>query len=244
MNAQGLALTLRPRTLAEAADLGLRLVQANAATVWRIYTPVWLVVVVLSFSLIGVADWLPGLLIFWLKPWLDRSLLFVFSRAAFAEPTRWADLWRAQRRVWWSQGAHTLLWQRLSPWRSYTQPIAQLEGASGAELHTRSGQILQGRRSAAAWIQISYVHAEWLLSIGLVVALAQVLPDAFKRAHTLVELAEGVRQLGLLTSLCYPLVVLLLEPYFVAAGFAAYLNRRVELEAWDVEQEFRRAYAA
>jgi len=29
----------------------------------------------------------------------------------------------------------------------------------------------------------------------------------------------------------------------VAAGFAMYLNRRVELEAWDIEQELRRACA-
>jgi hypothetical protein len=33
-----------------------------------------------------------------------------------------------------------------------------------------------------------------------------------------------------------------LEPFYVAAGFAMYLNRRVELEAWDIEQEFRRGF--
>jgi hypothetical protein len=38
--------------------------------------------------------------------------------------------------------------------------------------------------------------------------------------------------------------VLVLEPFYVAAGFAMYLNRRVELEAWDIEQEFRLAFAA
>ena len=44
-------------------------------------------------------------------------------------------------------------------------------------------------------------------------------------------------------SLGYGLVVLALEPFYVAAGFAMYLNRRVELEAWDIEQEFRHAFA-
>lgn len=39
------------------------------------------------------------------------------------------------------------------------------------------------------------------------------------------------------------LVATFLEPFFVAAGFSMYLNRRVELEAWDVEQELRRAFA-
>jgi hypothetical protein len=37
-------------------------------------------------------------------------------------------------------------------------------------------------------------------------------------------------------------VVLFLEPFYVAGGFALYLNRRAELEAWDIEQEFRRAF--
>ncbi len=41
----------------------------------------------------------------------------------------------------------------------------------------------------------------------------------------------------------YSLAVLLIEPFYVAAGFAMYLNRRAELEAWDIEQEFKRAFA-
>ena len=40
----------------------------------------------------------------------------------------------------------------------------------------------------------------------------------------------------------YALVILFLEPFYVGAGFAMYLNRRAELEAWDIEQEFRRAF--
>jgi len=31
----------------------------------------------------------------------------------------------------------------------------------------------------------------------------------------------------------------LIEPYFVAAGFSLYINRRSELEGWDVEVAFR-----
>jgi hypothetical protein len=36
--------------------------------------------------------------------------------------------------------------------------------------------------------------------------------------------------------------VIFVEPFYVAAGFAMYLNRRVELEAWDVEQDLRHAF--
>ena len=45
-------------------------------------------------------------------------------------------------------------------------------------------------------------------------------------------------------AIAYAIVIAFLEPFYVAAGFAMYLNRRAELEAWDVEQELRRAFAA
>ena len=42
--------------------------------------------------------------------------------------------------------------------------------------------------------------------------------------------------------IAYMLAVLFVEPFYVAAGFGMYLNRRAELEAWDIEQEFRRVF--
>ena len=54
---------------------------------------------------------------------------------------------------------------------------------------------------------------------------------------------EAGQQIVFWYSAAYALVVMFLEPFYVAAGFALYLNRRVELEAWDVEQELRRAFA-
>jgi len=45
-------------------------------------------------------------------------------------------------------------------------------------------------------------------------------------------------------TLTYAAAVGFVEPFFVAAGFALYLSRRAELEAWDIEQEFRRAFAS
>ena len=76
------------------------------------------------------ASWLPGVVIWWLKPWLDQSILFVLSRAAFGQTTTPGDLWRARRQVWWRQLLFTLTVRRLSPWRSLTQPVYRLEGLS------------------------------------------------------------------------------------------------------------------
>jgi len=55
---------------------------------------------------------------------------------------------------------------------------------------------------------------------------------------------ESLRVVSLLVSIGYVITVLFLEPFYVAAGFGMYLNRRAELEAWDIEQEFRRAFAS
>jgi len=48
---------------------------------------------------------------------------------------------------------------------------------------------------------------------------------------------------GLGIDIAYAVAVAFLEPFYVAAGFGMYINRRVELEAWDIEQEFRRAFS-
>ena len=108
MQVDAIALHLRPRTMSEAADLGTRLVQANARSVWASFGPVVAVVALVALATLGIASWLPTLIVFWLKPWLDRTLLFVLSRAAFGQATRFADVWAAQREVWWAQWPITL----------------------------------------------------------------------------------------------------------------------------------------
>ena len=126
-----LAVRLRPRTPTEAADLGVRLCQSAARSVYRCYLIVALPVVALCRWLrFELASWLPSLVMWCAKPWLDRTILFVLSRAAFGQQTAPADVWRAQRHVWWSQLLFTLTVRRLSPWRSLTQPVYQLEGLS------------------------------------------------------------------------------------------------------------------
>ena len=52
------------------------------------------------------------------------------------------------------------------------------------------------------------------------------------------------REIQFVFALAYAVSVAVVEPFYVAAGFGLYLNRRVELEAWDLEQEFRRARPA
>lgn len=243
MQLDALAIALRPRPMGEAADLGVALVQTHARALWRCYTPVWAGVLLLALATIEIAPWLPGLLIFWLKPWLDRTLLFVLSRAVFGETTLWADLWRARRSVFAGQWLATLSLARLSPWRAFTQPIGQLEGLRGKACRRRRAQLLASQRGSVAGLQFAYANLELVLILSVIALVAWFTPATgfgqVWRWLTDDSLLLGQASLALL----YAGVVLALEPFYVAGGLAQYLNRRVELEAWDVEQALRHAFA-
>lgn len=242
MRVDAIAVELRPRPMGEAADLGVRLVQANARSVWGTCAPVFLAVFVLALSAAEFASWLPSLIIFWCKPWLDRSVLFVLSRAAFGQSTRFADLWQAQRSVWWSQLAATLTLRRLSPWRAFTLPIYLLEGQRGKASRQRRTQLLRGQRGMAGGMHFVLANVEGILVLS-VLALAVFFAPMEARSGVLEWMFRGGSlAASVVMASVYASVVLVLEPFYVAAGFAMYLNRRVQLEAWDIEQEFRRAF--
>ena len=244
MRVESLALHLRPRSMSEAADLGIRLVQANAASVWGTFAPVWALVALVALASGAIAHWLPMLLLFWLKPWLDRTLLFVLSRAVFGTPTRLVDVWAAQRQVWWGGLWSSLTARRLSPWRSYVQPALQLEGQRGAAWRARRKQMLRGKHGAALGMHLVFAHLEVLLLFGVAMLAVLFAPgDDRLSVWGMVFQSEGALA-AMASNAVYAGIVLLLEPFYVGTGFAMYLNRRVELEAWDVEQEFRLAFAA
>ena len=242
MQIDALALRLRPRTPYEAADLGTRLCQSAARDVYKCYLVVAIPLFILCLCTVEIAYWLPMLTVYWFKPWLDRTILYVLSRAAFGQRTTLSDLWNAQRHVWWNQLFITLTWRLLSPWRSFTQPVYQLEGLRLGQFRKRILQIRRRHSAPAAFMTFVYKLCE----ISLTSAVASLIywfaprgqaPDLFEMLSS-----QGEPLHALVFAGATAIVVLFLEPFYVASGFAMYLTRRAELEAWDIEQEFRRAF--
>jgi hypothetical protein len=239
----GLAVRLRPRPPLEAVDLGVRLCQSAAGSIYRSYALVALPVAALALATSEIAGWLPPLVLWCAKPWLDRTILFALSRAAFGQRTTPSDVWKAQRQVWWSQLLFTWTVRRLSLWRSLTQPVYQLEGLSIRNAGVRVRQMRHGTMGTAVMLTNAFSLSETALTIALLSLLYWLAP-AGRAAGTLEGLVSGPPgMLSLAVSVAYAMTVVFLEPFYVAAGFAMYLNRRAELEAWDIEQEFRRAFA-
>ena len=131
---------------------------------------------------------------------------------------------------------------RLSASRSFKLPIVQLEGLSGRAQRDRVRQLTLRHRGVARAMTLAFANAE----LALVLERTHAACDAraacpWVRERWLSDLAAA--HAGLVSSIAYAAAVAFLEPFYVAAGFGLYLNRRVELEAWDIEQEFRSAFA-
>jgi hypothetical protein len=237
-----LAVRLRPRTPNEAIDLGVRLCQSAAPSVYRCYFVAALPVIALALASTELIGAYATIVIWWSKPWLDRTILFVLSRAAFGQDTTVGDLWRAQWRVWWRPLFFTLTVRRLSLWRSLTEPVYLLEDGPAIGSGPRIVQIRKRVAGAAFMMTQAFVMAELAIYLGLFSLFFWFAPTGMATDLSLIFADETPPALAAANAVAYTLAVFLIEPFYVAAGFAMYLNRRAELEAWDIEQEFRHAF--
>jgi hypothetical protein len=242
MQLDALAVRLRPRTPFEAADLGVRLCQSASRCIYPSYLLVAVPFMILALASYEIAAWLPGIVIWWAKPWFDRTILFVLSRAAFGVDTTPADVRRAQGDVWWRQFVFTWTVRRMSPWRSLTGPVYQLEGFSVFNAPDRIRRVRARVAGSALMVTSVFSLAEIALTIAVFSLVFWFAPGG--RALDLFLAGDAPAFVKLSIPMAYAIAVLFLEPFYVAAGFGMYLNRRAELEGWDIEQEFRRAFAS
>jgi hypothetical protein len=242
MKAEQLQLALRPRPPYEAVDLGVRMTQRSGRALLRAYLPLALLLVVACGATIEITPWLPWAMLWWFKPWLDRTLLHIYARQAFGEETNFSETWEARRNASWMTMALWLTIWRLSFWRAYSMPVAQLEGQTGAARRQRVKAILRSHRGTATMAQSMFATIEQILMLGLLSVIPWMTPGLRNWAALSWLESDNLMAYGVLYA-GYAAAVLFVEPFFVASGFAMYLNRRVELEAWDVEQGLRHAFA-
>ena len=238
------SVVIRPRTPWEAMDLGVLLSQQHR----RLLMTSWAVITLPVFALLSLLLWqwpsMAMFLFWWLKPAFDRLPLFILSKALFGETPTLRQALRQWPRLLKPQLLASLTWRRLSMSRSFVMPVVQLEGLSGDARQQRLGVLLQKNAGAARWLTLIGVHLEGTLWIGLMVLFYLLLPQQIEldwNWQSLVAAAEHEwLWLEHLTNAFYALILIVWEPIYVACGFSLYLNRRTELEAWDIELVFRR----
>ncbi|HEX6319360.1 MAG TPA: hypothetical protein VFZ84_10825 [Burkholderiales bacterium] len=247
MQPADIAVTLRRRSPWEATDLGLAMLQRW----WRPVYAVHALVLSLVCSIALLLGWafdavgLAILAIWWLQPVYDRAVLHVLSRAVFGAVPGPRQTLRSARE-WLNTGLiRALTLGRLDLARSFNLPVRQLEGQRGREARARRSLLGKRARGNAVWLTVVWVHFEAVLlwSAG---ALSQLLLPAQLERQRGDEVPffggffEWVTTATIGDGLVFAAVWLLLEPFYVAAGFALYLNRRTLLEGWDIEVALRR----
>lgn len=242
MNLEAITLKLRPRGATEAMDLGVRLLQRNAGAVYAAWCATVLPLMLACLALAPVAHWLPTLLIWWLKPLYDRIVLFVLSRSVFGVQIGLRDLdWR---QIFRSGLLWSLTLGRFDFARSFNLPVYLLEGLKGKRRRERFKVLQKNTRGNAVLKTVTFVHAEQALSLSLIVLAYLFLPRYLDLPFfTWMTGEDAPLWFTLMTQCFYMLAISLLEPIYVASGFTLYLNRRVELEAWDIELDLKRSIA-
>ena len=249
MRLEDMTVQLRARSDWEAVELGTALVRRDAATVWKAWLlatlPLWIALTAAGLALDRA--WLAWPLMLWLKPAFDRIPLYVISRSVFGAAPGVGETLRAQLRWGWGPVLQYLTWRRLSPARSLLMPIELLEGGRGEQLRSRRQVLGSAAYGTAVLLTVVFACFQVALLAGcvfLVLLLLPIdyLPEAFRSAWSLLN-SDPPWWAHVAFSAFVWTAVSVIEPFFVGAGFGLYLNRRTQVEAWDVDIAFRRLRA-
>ena len=245
MRLEDMTVTLRPRQPWEAVDLGCAMVRRDFGRLIALWAstvlPLWVVVCVIFRNM---PVWIP-LVVWWLKPLYDRVPLFFLSRAAFGVRPGFAETWRAWPRLMFTNFLPALLWRRFSFIRSFALPAQLLEGLRGAAANQRVKTLAMEGGGSGASLTFAFSSIELFLWLGLMSGTYDLLPEAatpdwfgiFQAFDFENTIPAGFLWWG---AGCHMVIITLIEPFYVGAGFALYLNSRTHLEGWDVELAFRR----
>lgn len=245
MQIERIAIGLRPRSGWESLDLGFQMSRRWWRQVWGIWLALYIPTAVLLLSAFS-NKFYAVLLLWWLKPLFDRAVLHGISRLVFGEQCGVVGTLRAARE-WMRPGMFVALTLRRFEWaRSFALPVSSLENQTGKSARKRRTLLGSRMRDNGVWLTVVCLHLEWITVISLSALGKMLIPSG---GDIPMEDGSGVGSAfffgNLLTwnlteAICYVAAVSLIEPFYVAAGFSLYLNRRIILEGWDIEIQLRR----
>jgi hypothetical protein len=230
---------LRPRSTGEALDLGLALLRAWFAPL----ALTWLLtaVPVLLACLAWFGPWNPWAYVvwWWLAPMLERPLQFVLSRGVFGATPSAREVLRALPRTWSLHLPRGLLLQRLDPTRAVVQPAALLEGVSGRVLARRESLLRSDQWGACLMLMQAALAFELVLAGSTLLGVYYLHPASGEFEDWLGSLVDPNQSMAWVTPLAALLAFSLGSFVRACSGFALYLNRRTEVEGWDLEVALR-----
>ncbi|WP_299585519.1 hypothetical protein [uncultured Microbulbifer sp.] len=240
MQVKHLAVRARLRSPWESIDLGIALAR-------KYWLPMFLVWLIPAALLLGPLAWFfpghPGWSLFavwWLKPVFDRLPLFMISRTLFGTPVSALAALKAffrQNRTDW------LAWitiRRLSPTRAFDMPVTVLEQSKGGARAARIGVLHRKHSGAATWLTLTGIHLETFFLIAAFILIYLFIPEQVTANIEWTPLVRGeTLALEWVSNVLCLLIMAAVAPFYIVSGFCLYIGRRIELEGWDIEIQFR-----
>ncbi|NQZ58698.1 MAG: hypothetical protein HRT88_14685 [Lentisphaeraceae bacterium] len=242
MNLNNIDMKIRARTNWEAFDLGKVLLMKYKKAV---YVP-WLIACFCLALVVGaIFHNSPGWawFIFWLLlPMCERIVLFVLSRAVFGDVPSWKESlksWPAQLKS--GLFSYNFIY-RFFPNRSFYLPVWQLEGLKIKERSVRLRNIGFKASADAIKMGLIFYKIESLLIFAMIGFILMLVPEGLIdwKEVTFSAIANQIPDsVFWVFSAVSALILVAVRPIYVAGGFTLYLHRRMVLEGWDIELQFR-----
>ena len=230
----GVRVALRTRSAWQALDLGTVLLRQHALMLYGSWLLVTLPVAVLIGALAGGKPAWGVFAVFWLKPLFERLTVLCLARELFGEPVTLRRLLQLFARSLTRQTIATLLWRRFSFTRAIDQPVILLEAAQGAVRRARLNVLHRTVSANAFWTMAVLLLVELMFLFGVMTTVMAMQPLPINDLTTFFDSWPNAFPAA------WFIAIWMVGPLHAAAGFALYINRRCELEAWDIEVGFRR----
>ncbi|MEO1172918.1 MAG: hypothetical protein AAFX94_12845 [Myxococcota bacterium] len=250
MDLERITVALRPRGAWESLDLGYQLVRRYSVSILAAWLAVYVPIAVAVYAIVGEQPFIAFAVCWWLRPVFERAVLSVLGPAVFgAAPSAREILlgWPSfVARVFAPSPSAAmqlvagLTWRRLTPWRSYVLPVDHLEMLGLGARRARVSVLGRNHRDTAVGLGFLSLMLEATLYFALLAFVALLVPQALSYNPVAWVMEGGSFAARTAQAVLLGVAYSLAGPLYVGAGFALYLNRRMELEAWDLELAFRR----
>lgn len=238
MNLNELAIEARPRSAWQALDLGIMMTRhwyKDVCLIWMLPSLCLFTALCLAFP---GKPWIALLCCWWLKPLWDRGVIKIASQRLFGTPLSYRDVLKSLWSLYRRDIFLALTLHRFSPSRSYDIPVNMLEGLKGKARSQRLAILHKKYGHAATWLIITAVHIELFFGAAVLVLLEMLIPPE-SRMSVFADFFEFSPMLNWLSVISSYLAMLAVGPFYACSGFALYISRRIDLEAWDIEIRFR-----
>ena len=233
---------LRKMDWREAADAGILIWRENFVYFLPFFIIPFLLFAFASRALFGGMWYLSWLIIWFLKPLFERSILRVISTRFFENNAGIKRLSKGLLKNLTRGLLGDLLWRRFSPLRAAMTPVRVLEGGSrrlkktDQEKAKRRGLLKKGGIGHCFFLTTWGIAVEIALLAGEIIFFVRMTNLVFSGSFSFFDDFKTA-EIFIFTAWC--LNLMLIETLYVCMGFSLYINSRVEVEGWDIEILFR-----